>query len=504
MRKLKPNFKPFLSAGLILFVFLFSGCTKTRPGGADTLVVAIPQAPILLDPRLATDAEGQKIGALLYDGLIALNENQEVMGHLAEHWEETSPLTYRFYLRRGILFSNGKELTSQDVACTFGFIQNAENASPFRGEFEKLQLSVEGPYVFTLTLREPYAPFFILLRKGIVSCDQKSGSGPYILAENQPQRRLTLAANPNYFLGSPKMPRLVFEVIKDDTTRVLKLMNREVDLVQNAIPSLLIPKILQTKGLSQKTLPGTTFAYLGLNLKDKVLDNQFVRRALAYGLDRDAIIRYLWKGNAVKAYSLLAPTNWAYHSGKRTYEHNVKLAKYLLDEAGFPDPDGDGPLPRFSLTLKTSTVKERIDIANLVAHQLSEIGVQVTVKPYEWGIFSRDLAAGNFQLYTLTWVGVVEPNHFYNILNSTQFPPAGANRDFFVNARVDSLTDKARATFNIETRKTLYEEVQSIVAEELPFIPLWYENNVVLYWDDLKEVTLTPEPSYRNFVRIFR
>lgn len=498
---LKPatNFKCFLLAGLF-----FLGCSKGPLSAPDTLTTAIPQAPLLLDPRLAADAEGQKIAALLYDGLVTLNEKQEVAGHLADRWEEIAPLEYRFYLHPGVLFSNGKEVTARDVACTHAFIRDPQNRSPFRAEFEKLEVKPEGDHVLTIRLKEPYAPFFILLRKGIVSCNGVSGSGPYRLSEHKPQRRLILTANQNYFLGPPKLRRLVFEVVKDDTTRVLKLLGHEVDMVQNGIPALLIPKVLQTKGLKLETVPGTTFAYLGTNLRDPVLSNVFVRRALAYGLNRDEIIRYLWQGHASKAYSLLVPNHWAYHRGRRTYEYNIKVAKYLLDEAGFPDPDGDGPLPRFTLTLKTTTVKERIDIANLLAYQFSRIGIQVKVKPYEWGIFSRDIANGNFQLYTLTWVGVVEPDHFYNILHSSRFPPAGVNRDFFENAKVDALTEKARAMLDPMQRKPLYEEVQTIVSEELPFIPLWYENNVVLYWDDLKGVTLSPEPNYRHFVNIHR
>lgn len=492
MQKFFSKFKCLLFPPLLFF----AACSpQPQYDRRQSLVVAIPSAPFSLDPRVAKDAEGQKIGALLYDGLVTLDENQAVVPLLAERWESVGPWRYRFHLRPGVFFSNGAAVTSKDVACTFAAILDGKNLSPLRGDFLKMELRVVDDAAFEIALKEPFAPFFVLLKKGIVACDGVSGSGPYTLVSHEPQRRVVLQAHEKYFGGAPKIKNLIFEVVKEDTTRVLKLMKHEVDLVQNAIPPLLIPKILENKKIKMATALGTTFAYLGMNLRDPLLQKKEVRQAIALAIDRDAVIRYLWKNFSAKADSLLSPVHWAYAPGLISYERNLERAKELLRSAG---------ILHAPLTLKTSTVKDRVEIAKFLAHQLGEVGLQVKVQPNDWGILFRDIKRGNFQLYTSTWVGVTEPDLFYNILNSSQIPPAGDNRNFFVNAAADALTLQGRRTVDLEERKKIYHAIQKLVQEELPFIGLWYENNVALYWDDLKGVTLTPTPDYRNFVKVSR
>lgn len=481
---------------LVLLSLFLGGCSHPKFPRQESLIVALPLAPILLDPRLSVDAEGQKISALLYDGLVTFNDKQEPTPLLALRWEKVSPLQYRFFLRRGVLFSNGQELKAKDVICTYQFIQDPKNQSPLRNEFEKFEAATENDEVVSIKLKEPYAPFFVLLKKGIVSCDSKSGSGPYLLESFEENKRVVLRANINYFGGAPKLKYLIFDVVKDDVTRVLKLMKKEADLVQNGIPALLIKKVLENKKIDLMETTGTTFAYLGINLKDEILKNQKVRQAIAYAIDRAGIIEYLWKGRAKEANSLLHPNHWAFAADVKTYEHNPALARKLLEEAGIKDP--------IHLNYKTSTNKERIEIAKLIAQNLEDVGIKVTVQPFEWGTFFRDIRSGNYQLYSLTWVGVSEPDLYYSILHSSQVPPTGSNRNFFINKKADELTSKGRAKLEKEERRPLYQEIQRLANEELPFVPLWYENNIIVFWKDLKGVEVTPTPDYRNFMKIYR
>lgn len=505
MLKLFPKFKYFL----LIFLLLLEGYACTRKKGEETLTVAIPAGPILLDPRFATDAQGQKIADLIYDGLVTWDENLNIVPLLAENWEQKSPLEIVFHLRKGVRFSNGRSFTARDVLCTYGYIQQEQNVSPFRGEFSKIKLEALNDYTLKLTLQEPYAPVFVMLRKGILPCaggdkteQEPVGTGPYSLKKYKKDAAILLKANPDYFGGAPKIKQLRFETVKDDNTRVLKLLNKEVDLVLNGVPAILIEKVLQNKNIKMKTDVGTTFAYMGLNLKDEILKNKKVRQAMAYAIDRDVVITHMWKGFARKADSLLTPSHWAYDKELSSYAPDLEKAKKLLDEAGYPDAPGERP--RFFLSLKTSTNKERIEIAKLLAHQLSKVGIGVKVEPFEWGTFLRDIRNGNFQLYTSTWVGVAEPDIYYNIFHSGQFPPKGVNRNFFVNKTVDALTTEGRSELSMLKRKNIYRKIQNIMLEELPYIPLWYENNIVLYHNDLKGVRLTPDPNYRNFVGIYR
>ncbi|MDO8493845.1 MAG: ABC transporter substrate-binding protein, partial [Deltaproteobacteria bacterium] len=384
---------------ILPLLLICAACGPKLPPREQSLIAAIPQAPVTLDPRLAADAEGQKIAALLYDGLVRFDNQQRPQPLLAESWEEVEPLKFRFTLKKGVKFSNGAELTSKDVACTYDFIKDPKNASFQRSEFAKIKsLSIIDDLHFDLVLSEPYAPFFLLLKKGIVHCDGKSGTGLYTLESQKAGRRVVLKRNPHSLRTQPRLQYLVFEIVKDDSTRVLKLLNKEVDLVLNGIPPVLIQKVLEKEHLRMMRGPGTTFAYMGLNLRDPILRNLQVRQALAYALDPSAVIQHMWLGFAARADSLLSPTHWAYHSPTTQIQTDLQKAKALLDQAGFPDPDGDGPQSRFKLVFKTSTVKERVEIAKLLSHQLRAVGIDAQVQPNEWGTFFRDVQSGNFQI----------------------------------------------------------------------------------------------------------
>ncbi|HPQ80875.1 MAG TPA: ABC transporter substrate-binding protein [bacterium] len=369
------------SAYLALLVLcLFSSCSKSAASGS-ALVVAIPAAPLTLDPRLASDAEGDKIGSLICEGLVRFDENLDIVPGLAEKIDRLSDTSYRFRLRPGVLFHDGTPLTADDVVYTFRSIVSGKIASPYKGSYEWIdRVEAESPLVVRIDMKEPYGPFMSRLTRGIVSkkVAMERGklfgrapvcAGPYRFVRFAPDSSVELEANSNYYGKKPKTEGLTFRVVKDNNVRVLKLIKGDVDLVQNAVPPMLIDKLLENPELKKSAGAGIVMAYMGMNLTDPVLSDPRVRRAIAYAIDRDAIIAHRWKGLASKANSVLSPRNWAYARGLGQYDHDPERAKRLLDEAGYRDPDGDGPGARFRLTLKTSTARDRIDIARMLAGQ---------------------------------------------------------------------------------------------------------------------------------------
>ncbi|MFH1873965.1 MAG: ABC transporter substrate-binding protein [Pseudomonadota bacterium] len=469
-----------------------------------TLKVAIAMGPLNLDPRVASDAEGTKICKLLFDGLFARDASSSLIPNLALKYELEGDTVYKFYLRPGVKFHSGSSFTAQDVLYTYQSIINGKLISPYRESFARIKkMEALDAYTVLIELKEPYAPFLTLLTMGIVSHlnpSQPIGTGVYKLKHFEPDTVVELEANPDYFGHKPKLQHLNFQVIKDDNVRVLKLVKGEVDLVQNGIPALLIPSLVKKYNLKMLSDDGINMTYLGINLTDDILKHKKVRQALAYALNRDEIINHRFDGLAKKANSLLPPSNWAYDKNLGQYEYDPRKARKLLDEAGFKRTAKDKP--RFALSQKTSTLKERVDIAKMIAYQLSLVGINSNVQSYEWGTFYRDVKTGNFQLYTLAWVGITEPDFFYDVCHSSQFSPEGVNRDRYSNPEVDKLVAQARITLDQEKRKQLYIEVQQILFEDLPFIPLWYEKNVVVYQPNLKGVSLRPDASYQTFVNI--
>jgi peptide/nickel transport system substrate-binding protein len=186
------------------------------------------------------------------------------------------------------------------------------------------------------------------------------------------------------------------------------------------------------------------------------------------------------------------PTSWAFAADAFQFTHDPARARALLEEAGYPDPDGDGPQPRLRLTLKVSTNEFYRLQAAVIQQDLRAAGIDLDVRSYEFATLSKDVASGNFQLVTLQWVGISDPDILRRVFHSKQVPPNGFNRGYYSNPEVDRQIDEATTALDQETRRRAYQEVQRIVARDAPYISLWYKTNVAVSQPDLTGIRLTP------------
>ena len=492
---------------------LFLGCqphskVKTPP---DTLVVGLEASPLTLDPRLASDAYSSKITQLLHNGLFRVSERLEAVPDLVDRFDFIPPTKYRFHLRSGVRFHDGKELTAEDVKFTLESVLDPSLASPFRGTMEKiLAVTIVDPLTLEITLKEPFSPFLSALTLGILPAGGDNpavGTGPFTLESFRPSEQVSLKRNDQYFgapPGSPKIARLVFRIVPDDNLRVLELKNHRIDLLQNNVPPQLLHSLRQDKGLVMERTEGINMTYLGLQLSKSPLNKLEVRRAIAHALDLPALLEYRMARMARPATGILAPIHWAYEPEVAAYPYDPKKGRELLDQAGYPDPDAGGPKPRFTLTYKTSTKRDRIGLARLIARYLKEVGIEIKVLPYEWGTFFHDINGGNFELYSLTWVGVTEPDIYYYVFHSSQKPPAGANRGGYANGVMDRLTEEGRKVMDRAKRKEIYSFVQKQLGEDLPMIPLGYEDNSAVFSKQVKGVRLRPNASFEWATEVYK
>lgn len=485
---LPPTFK-YLAC--LILAFSLSCSTQAPETSPQHLVIAIEANPTNLDPRKATDVASARVIQLVYSGLLKKDPQSNLVPDLALGFEQPDDETYIFHLRQGVVFHDGSPLTARDVKYTFESILDPAFASPRRGSFEQLaQISVLDDYTIRLALKKPFAPFLVNMTLGIVPehlakisgknlSRQPIGSGPFKLIDWQPDEKLEFAAFKQYFAGQPKLEHITYKIVPEDSVRLLELEKGSVHLIQNSIPADLLPRLKNNPQLKVITSPGTTYAYIGFNMQDTVLKIKQVRQALALAIDRQAIIEHLLGGLATPASSLLPKEHWAYEPQVAGYNHDLKQAQRLLDEAGFTDPDGDGPQPRFKLSYKTSQNEQSRRIAEVLQHQWQKLGVEVDIKSYEWGTFFGDISVGNFQLYSLQWVGITEPDIYYYIFHSASVPPQGANRNKYLNPELDKLLEQGRNTLDKDRRKAAYSQVQKILADDLPYISLWQLMNVV-------------------------
>jgi peptide/nickel transport system substrate-binding protein len=470
-----------------LLLVLACGSPEILPGTG--IRVGLDGSIATLDPRLAVEARAARIGPLIYSSLLRLDETGKLVPDLARSWSQSDGLTYLFHLHRGVFFHDGREVTADDVRATFTFIMDPRNSSPKRGSYEPVKrIEVIDRYTVKFYLQDLSVSFPYALTVGIVPQGSPEGlksppvgSGPFRLKLWRPGEEVVLVANPAYFQGPPKLDWIQFRVLANTTTRLLEMKKGGVDLLQNCVPAYAVKFMGRIPGVRVIQEQGITYQYLGYNLTDPILQHKEVRQAISHAIDRDAIIDHTLKGLAKRADGVvLAPLHWAYEGNVARYNYDPERAKGLLDYAGFPDPDGNGPRMRFSLAYKTSTDMESLEIAQIIKRYLMEIGIGVEVRSFEWGTFFADIMKGNFQVYSLRWIGVVDPDIFYYLFHSSSFPPNGANRGRYCNPTLDKLLTLSRRTVDRNQRKDLYSRIQKILAEDAVYTSLWYRNNLVV------------------------
>jgi peptide/nickel transport system substrate-binding protein len=484
-----------------------TGCLHQPPINPNIVVVSVASGPNNLDPRLGTDDVSQKAAQLIFNGLMAINEQLRVVPDLAERLDNPEPTVYVATLRRGVHFHDGRELTSADVVYTFRSLLDPTFVSPYRGAYRLLR-SVEARdrYTVVFTLKEPFGSFpFNLVVPQIVPegadrlfRDHPIGTGPYRFLSYLVDDRLELAAFDGYFGGRPRNDGLVLKVVPDDVMRGLELRKGTMDIVVNDLAPDIVYQLQRDPQLATVESAGIDYQYIGLNLRDPVLKDLRVRQAISYAIDRQAIVDYLRRGLAKSAVGILPPVSWAFEPNVVTFNYDPARAIALLDEAGYRDPDGDGPEPRLRLSLKVSNIEFNRLQSAVIQQNLRDVGIALDVRTYEFSTLYADVLKGNFQMFTLQWPGgaVVDPDILRRVFHSDQIPPVGFNRGYFSNPQVDRLLDEATTSTDENRRRTLYGEAQRIIAEQAPYISLWYKVNVAVARRDLTGIHLVPTADF--------
>jgi peptide/nickel transport system substrate-binding protein len=488
---------------IVACALLLAGCRSGDGEDASYLRVAIANSPTTLDPRVGVDEASQRMQSLVYSSLFVLNDHLDVVGDLAASWETPDPLTHLVHLKPGVRFHDGRLLTSADVVYTYRSLIDPAFTSGRKGAYRMLA-SIDAVDASTVrfTLKEPFGSFLVNLVMGIVPdgatnlARQPVGSGPYRFVRAIADDRVVLTRFDGYFGTPAANPGLVLRIVPDDTMRGLELRKGSVDLVVNDLGTDIVRDLERRGEVRVTPSPGCDFAYVGLNLRDPLLADVRVRRALAHAVDRQAIVQHLRRGLASEAAGILPAISWAAVRDLPTFAYDPARAKALLDEAGHRDPDGDGPLPRFTLTLKSSNAELARLQSTVIQQNLRQVGIGVEIRSYEFATFLSDVIRGNFQLCTLQWVGVSDPDMLRRVFHSAQVPPVGWNRGFFKDPEVDALIERATRSVDRDERLRLFGDAQRRIAEAAPYISLWHKTNVVVSQPGIRVGTLSPTADF--------
>ncbi len=472
-------------AAIVVIAFVAAGCTKAAPlAPPGYLQVDLPTAPSAIDPRVSADAVSSRVAELLYDSLLRINADGNFVGDLAEHFEWTSPTAIAFHLRRNAYFSDGRRLTARDVKYTYDSILDPASLSIKRAILaEMASLKVVDDYTLVMHTRRPYAPALTMATVGIVPAGTAApgkdaaiappGTGPLRLATFIRDEAVILERNPHRSHNVGTLTGLALKIVPDPTVRALELSEGICGFAENdAIQAELIPYLAAQPRLRIVRSAGSTYHYLIFNFRDARLRDLRVRRAISYAIDRSAIVTALVRGNARLATGLLTPENWAYDGSVMQYPYEPVKARELLEEAGY-SPSAH------PLRLIYNTTPEGRRLAEALQSMLSRVGIAIDIHTNEWATFYSDLRNGNFDIASSQWVGVVDPHQYYEIFDSHMTPiHGGSNRGSYSNARMDQLVEAGDSTLDPVARRAIYAEVQELAAQDLPYVSLWWDENV--------------------------
>ncbi|HYW73513.1 MAG TPA: ABC transporter substrate-binding protein [Pyrinomonadaceae bacterium] len=497
-----------LSAFLICLVAIICGGSSCRRTRSNVFVIALSDNVKTIDPigSSSVDAASERVRVLMFNSLVKKDEKFDYVPELASNIQRSDDgLTFTFTLRDGITFHDGRPLTSADAKYTLDTVlanSFAKSTSFFEGSGANKTAyikSVAAPDAKTLviTLTKPWTgllpnlvPIAIIPKDSYES--QKThplGTGPFkFKSYDSNQQVLDLEANPTYYDGPSRIANLRARVISDSNAMQAELRAGRVDIAP--LPTSLSPDAIQSlsqdPNLNVQKFNGSNLNLLTFNTQQPPLDNVKVRQALAYAIDRESMIRDLLLNQGTLAHTILPEASWAYAKPQQTYQFDPNKAKQLLDEAGFRDPDGDGPQMRFNQPLlfriSGSSAAAR-QYAGVVQNYLKAVGVPVTIETSEFNTMRQQVQQGQFQINYSQWVGGNQDPIFYNDLFATAniaTPAGGLNRSRYSNSELDRIVAEAKNTYDHAVAAPLYAKAQEIVSRDVPVLTLWYQANMVI------------------------
>jgi len=476
---------PVPVAVLVASLALLSSCTNGGPASpADYLQVDIGTAPTSLDPRIAADAISSRISELVYDPMVRLNGNGQPRGDIAERIERPDSTRLIFHLRRGVRFSNGGQLTARDVVYTYDSMRDpASHSIKAAGLRQMESITARDDYTVEMTTRGPYAAALEMATYEIVPYGSPlpvragtlgpPGTGPFRPIRFDRDAAVVLARN-DYRSYAPRAVRgIVFKIVPDATVRALELTEGICGFAENdAIQPDLIPYLTAQPNLRIGQSPGLFFQYLAFNFRDARLRDPRLRRAIAFAIDRDAIVHAMLRDTARTASGMLPPENWAYEPEVPRYRYNPEEARHLLQAAGYSPSDA-----RLEFVYKTTPEGRRL--AEAIQAMLLRAGIKLDVHTNEWVTFYSDLRAGNFDL-AAGQISALSPEEYFLFFDSLMVPPFGNNRGAYANPDMDRLLETAEVTLDPVRRRTIFSAVQKLAAGDLPYVPLWWIDTVTV------------------------
>jgi len=476
----------------------FNTTTAIVPDYGGTYIEGVAGNPHYINPLLcAYNDVDRDLAALIFNGLTLVDEHGQIMPDLTDTWDVSADgLCYTFHLRKDVRWHDGTPFTADDVIFTINVLQ----APDFQGQPELAELwravKVErsDPYTVRFILAEPFAPFLSYTTIGLLPAHllknvparllphhpfnmHPVGTGPFKISEVTSQHVL-LTVNKDFYAGRPYLDKIEF-IFYPDYPSLLAAYHRGEILGLSRVPPEYIAKVLAEDKLQLYSAPLYGYGLVFLNLERPVFQEKEVRQALLWATDRPKIIDQILNGQALVANGPVMPSSWAYEAHAPQYTYDPAKASALLEQAGWSDRDGDGVREKGDLRLQfallTNDDEIRVKIINELTRQWAQVGIQAVPQTAGVAGVVRDfLAPRNYDAILYEWQRLPADPDPYPQWHSTQKFGLGQNFTGYKNEQADLIMEEARRTMDPQRRATLYRELQRILAEDVPALPLYH------------------------------
>ncbi len=521
------------------------GSEEKADGIKEEIVYAIWSAPSgVFNPMVADTLYDNTVNSVLYNGLLEFDEDLNLSPALAKDYEISDDnLKITFSLKDDLKWHDGEKVTASDVKFTYeslanpgyegsnaSFVESIVGARDYMdGKAEKIEgIKVLDETNLELNFEKPYAPSLIELGGTAIipehiwkdiaigewinateNLQNPVGTGPYKMEEFRDGEFVKLSANEDYFKGAPKTPYFIFKVANEDTAQA-ELINGSIDIAGVSSSKQKDIDYLEENKIKTVSYPNSNIQYMGTNLRSDVLKDKNIRQAMAYGLDRQLMVKELIDGNGVVIDAPMVPSLWSYpeEGVLNPYIRDVDKARELLKESGYEDSDGDGFVDKDGENLKLTLTypsgdKARELAAPIIQSQLKEVGIDIELEIMEFSsLMEKVVGNHDFDLYLMANTLGAEPNPkptWYSDAASDEKGVYGWNISGFRNPEVDKLLDQALNTLDQGERKEIYSEFAKLMNDELPWIPLYVPNVIQAYNSNLENYN---PGSFRNFYNI--
>ncbi len=518
---MKKKILSLLLAGAMVFSASAVTALAEEASSDSDFVIAIEGTVQSMDPQNISDTNSISATRGVYETLVTLDENQEIVGQLADSWEVSEDgLTYTFHLKEGVKFHDGTDFNSEAVLANFERVLDVEN--PIRStstyyttdedgnQVPRIE-SIDNPddYTVVMTLVQPWG---ILLNRLTQMCFispaaieeygndvmyHPCGTGPFICEEGGwvEGDHVTMVRNEDYWGEKPGITSVTITEVPEAGTRTAMLQTGEADMVY-PVTSDQIPAVEGIEGVTLTSGESNIMRYVTLNTNIAGLDDVNVRQALNYAIDKDAYVEVMYGGYGEAATSVV-PKVIQYYESQKAYDYDQDRARTMLEEAGYGE---DNPL---SLTLWGDNTSQEIKAMTFIEQQLEAVGVQVEVVPMEPATVSEniyvDFEDAQVNMWYVNWSAsdFSTDSSMRNLLHSSMIPPTSANAAYYDNLNFDEALDSGLAATDEEEQKEFYQTAQEIAWSDAPWLFLGTDQIVYAVTDSASGAYVTPDGTIR-------